>query len=581
MIKKRLPVIIDLPADCEYSIDGGDSWTAVPANTRTEVFEEDSGVTVRSQNEIDFIDGTKNEFNTRLYDYINIRNGKSLKSLDRLFEYAIVDKVRVQNVDAVETLDKTFKNLICDTLFVDDVPLATTAEEMFSGTKANIVSKISLSNKDAIMKSVKGMFEDSKINIVGDVELLSKAVSSSEKMFSNAKIDFFPYVKMNLSTTEDEAGGYEFRQAGMFSSLKTPYLLSGHIYMVPGDETTSAAASSALLGYDNGQSGYGFMENSTAIFSGLTIMYDNENEPVAERLFTGSQNLRAPFSMLVNRSKAFVAEDKLDQAIDGTLIDDKVNNPELMSIDGGYIGVYDWIEDIVILEQSSCKYLIDLDYLNVVGGKALFKPTTSDIAVEAVRLERYDEITETVNVDLSSKKTDWKARAQNGYTVVGISDTEFATSHDDEDYVASFSCDDENKQDIYMSADGLTAYIVSGEQYDQDAAGNQTKNAKISFYDFETGDSLGSEEYTLPSNTSVRGGYKPYSDSNTILLLNSFDPDTGDELNSIVISYKDGVEVTRKELDMKADVLAKYYWEENEFICANTEDGSYVRCFGK
>jgi len=583
MIKKRLPVVVELPVDGEYSVDGGTTWIPLAANTRididsSEMVSDAQDVKVRSANAVTELDPDKVGFRSRIYEYINFKNAKSLTSAHEIFMYTIADRIRLQNIDNVTDISSSFRYAIAESVNVGYAPEATKSDYMFYHANIDAVSQIRLSKPGAFMTNTDWMFYNSNIKILGDVLIEASVVTRAQGMFYGAHIDFFPYIKVITSNSDDGDTG-SYRNSRMFRLLDTPYILDGYIGAAPSPGSTPGEREYSI-GYDYASTTYALFGYTSVRFCGMT--YDIEIPETGQyqtRCWSSSNYLKSPFSVLRMRKYHFIAD--VDDAISGTKIADKVVDYKKLEDDSAYIEVGNWMEEVDTLGTFNSPNVIGAT--SIVVKDAYIEFIKDGLSYTSDKIARYYDTTFS-NITINNYNADMVFGARNGsrifkrgseYTCIKADGTVIGTFTEAAEIVAGET-----------NADGSILYLITATAYDEETNGEQQLTGSIIEYNVNSLTKNSTTNVTLDITSQLVGIYKPYSDSNLQVITREWVDDGTDsgvyvEGDSKVRAEKDGITLKEMSLEAKVNKVFKNYWEDNEFMCVNTETGDIVRCFGK
>jgi hypothetical protein len=582
MIRRRMPVSLKFDKTVEYSKDDGNNWITLDQNTLIEIPEEDlsSGkIMVRSTEDVSELNIDMLEFNKRRFEFINIKNGKSLTTLNEVFQYSIIDKVRINNLINIGDTTRAFKDSTLKTLFIGYMPNVTNLYDMFFRAKINLMSNFIFGNKDSSVLNAGYLFEYADIKLIGDIIFKGKSIHNSKGMFYNSNIDFFPYIDICLE--EGNVDTAEYRHSGLFVGCKSKYILEGNITALNIDSSSNGSYTDQV-GYSNNDVNLGFMSKTDLHFTGLTLnlyIYDDSGDSDKYKYtFTNSSNLKYPFKVLRLQNSPITRD--LSSSLSGTQISSNVTNYERIDDNYGYLEIPYWMPDVIELES----YITQ----NVIGATGILTKDfyleiiKNDISLKAKDIQRFDGTDwDSYNNNYGSS---FIAGSRNGYRLFKIQD-EVKIYNPTGALESTFTVQSANLQMATFSADGLKVYLLKATKYDEQTGGTQQLEASYDVYDSITGTILEQNvQINLEENLEVVGIYKPYDDSNLQIVMRKWDDDGNGnivEINSVIRAFNNGIIKKEISLSDKVNLVSQNYWEDNEFMCINISTGKCIRCFGK
>jgi hypothetical protein len=592
MIKRVMPTVVHLDYNCEYSLDDGQTWTQLPADTRREIdgslLPESKMIKIRSTENVTSIDPVKLGLRARIFESINLKNGKTLTTTKSLFSDVIADHIRAHNLPLVTDAENMFYRGRTKTISVGDLPEALTTKSMFNRVIAKVVSDIKFGKPNEYLDSTAWMFFESKIGILGDIILKGKTISEGQGMFYKADIDMFPFIKLAFSGRDDRGNTGNYRNSRMFYSLKSKYILESELRSIGGDESTTEH-NYLSLGYDNGYEVYGFMHSSDLRFSGMSILLDSHEggEYVAYETFSDSTHLRTPFSMFAkfNGSYGFVSDGRIsaDYALKNTLIDETVGVDAMKQLEShmGFIELPNWFEQAVELDSFVNTNLIGVKSITTLGLNA------------TAHFEEEKKITEDgqrfKDSDAFSVGHETSAMYDNIYgSRSGVRVRKTGTSYEafnaNGETMSTFTDAGSNVFGGNTNQDGTKFYVFEAEQFDEQNASDQQLTGSIRTYRLSDGVLIDTFNVQLEVNQQFVGAWRYGDESNWKVLARAWHTSDGHRMetrNVLTARADTGTILATEQLHVVgANLVTPNYFEEAEFMCINTTTGAVSRCIG-
>jgi hypothetical protein len=593
MVKRVMPTVIHLDYNCEYSLDDGQTWTQLPADTRREIdgslLPESRIVKIRSTENVTSIDPKKLGLRLRLFDSLNLKNGKTLTSTNDLFAYVIADNVRAHNLPLVTDAHTMFYRARTKTISVGELPEILTTKNMFDGVISKVVSDIKFGKPGEYLDSTAWMFYNAKIGILGDVILKGKTISEGEGMFYGADIDMFPYIKLAFSGRKDRLAPRGYRNSRIFNYLRSRYILESEIRSISGDESSSEYEDQ-YIGYDNEYNQNSFMGNSNLRFSGMSIIlnrHKGSSGRSSSKIFTNSSKLRTPFSMFAKLSGdySFISEDRAttDYALSNTLIDETVGVDAMKPLESatGFVEFPNWFEQVVELDSFTNTNLIGVKSITTLGLKATAhfdgkRKSTEDGQrfKDPVAFNSTDEINVTYDNIYGSRSGVRVKRTGTSYEAFNANG----------ELMSTFADTGSNVFGGNTNQDGTKFYVFEAEQFDDQSTDNQTLTGSIRTYRLSDGVLIDTFDVQLEENQQFVGAWRYGDESNWKILVRTWHNEAGDmsETPNILTARSDsGTILATEQLSITgANLVTPNYFEEAEFMCINTATGEMSRCIG-
>jgi hypothetical protein len=587
MVRKYYPVVLKFDYDTEYSIDDGSNWTALAANTEVEI----DGGTITSASGRVMIRATVDEatsinydnlqFRKRIFDHVNIRNGKKLGNLNNIFQYSIMDKVRINNIQALTSFSNAFSYSTIKQVDICEAPSCTNMYSMF--TQADIKELSEIKGRQDTACDYQYMFQHAHIGKSGrlwfagsyDTPVLNKF----REMFYDSEFELMPYFEIYALTYNAgySSSMYYFHKA--FSDLKTKYMLYAKVYTV-GTYGSSHTDYHYSISFGNSIGQSDFIYNSSIRFSGLDIYQKHstslDSRYTSKNLFRNNQYATSFFSRFVknqyayHNSSSITENPKFDMSKITIPIDSSnymiFEDPEWMPLfseldvyegnDSLSDGIFSTVNDRIVKISNGKKY----------------------IAKWADRHDTKLTFGDPVDHNLASDNV-WYSR-DGKYAVQDGSDIKFYDENDNA--LGSVSITPDFAQ---MNTDGSKFYVITGNRYDTSDTNDQDISQTLTVYNTADGSQVSSFNIVNETNSETTGVYCPDNDSKIQLLNTKYVEDTGvmipDE-SKITTCDESGNIALQTVLSTVAFEVFPSFAEEAEFVCVDKTSSpiNVVRCFG-
>ena len=556
MTKKYYPVNLFFEAEVEYSKDNGTTWLTLAANTELEIdpldLPSNGRVKVRSTNVITSLDRTKLGFNSREFESINIKNGKSLTTLENTFYGSFINNLRVANIPNVLTIRQMCRSSYINNLKISESSGVTDMEFAFYSSfiraHSGIIAPSATKSKD-MMSYMKNN------NIMGDILLGSSGVLiDSSNLFKNSKIALFPNLEIKGAMhTGIGSGNY------LFYELNSKYMLHNKI--------------GSLLHRDRF---IGIFSSSKLQFSGAEI-YGSDLQSGFN-----STSLEYPFSKLVKPNNKIDEINAWSTLSKSHLTQEQI---DLLNTNGRPVIVElpDWIPNVKSLEQYDINQKVELcDSIGAVGMYyrmiknnllyiSKYISTIADIQWEKPIANPYP----TSNVDF----------ARNGfYGYIDGADYKIFNESD----VLAQTLGGITPKSVQFNSDASKVIVVTGASIDALTLTDQNVTNVVTVYNVNDASVDRVFNPVTVANEEIIGAYFPNDNSNIQIVRTNWAKAESfhNYLSAISSSIDSHNSITNDMVENvsligSGNIVVNNYGEDNEFGILDVSNGKFTRCFGK
>jgi len=591
MVRKYYPVVLKFDYDTEYSIDDGSNWTALAANTEVEIdggtITSASGrVMVRATvDEATSINYDNLQFRKRIFDHVNIRNGKKLGNLNNIFQYSIMDKVRINNIQALTSFSNTFSHSTIKQVDICEAPMCTDMHSMFE--VANIRELSEVKGKLDTACDYRYMFKNTHIGKSGRLWFSGTANTAYSnkyrELFYNSNFELMPYFELYAMATYDASSSSHLDYIHYaFHAIYTKYALYSKIYSVPAS-TSQYNQCSAITGYDYYTAKTYFLNASQLRFAGFDIFQFGKTNSYSARqskyMMHNNQYATSLYSRFVKNQYDFNGTNNFD---DNPRMDDsKLLNykAKLESSDYVILEDPDWMPIFSELEvYNGHESLADGIFSTVNDRIVKISNGKKYIAKWADRHDNQLTYHDPVDHNLASDNV-WYSR-DGKYAVQDGSDIKFYDENDNA--LGSVSVTPDFAQ---MNADGSKFYAITGDRYNTSDTNDQDISQTLTVYNTADGSQVSSFNIVNETNSETTGVYCPDDNSKIQLLNTKYVEDTGvmkpNESKITTCNENGDIKVETILTELASDIFPSFA-EEAEFVCVNRYylPAKVIRCFG-
>ena len=557
-------VKLKFDADTEYSVDGGNTWTNLPANTEHVVqgseIATSKKVMIRSTAQDITLNKTDLEWDSKEFSTINIKNGEALTDLTNVLrELNIKDTLQLINIPRVTSLQGFCENSTVNNVILGQIP-STCTNLRFIGYRANINYFNGLKVSHEVKKQL--IFYQANVNYLGDIAMKSPALTSSTtdvsgREFCEANIDSMG----NLSLSSENTYNNHVHYNSVCKGLNTSYILSGNIEI-------------------KGSNSYSMnFNNMSTFFTGLNFKFINTESQNNNDTLQYNPNLIYPFRSAYknngNFSMFLYNTPNLTSDIPSQILSDFKSSSTTNKI----IELTKYLPDFIVLHNDVTP---TLQGKVSVGAKGLhyYMYEGTDIVVQTVNKNvqplklmtalKSESINYTSSVVYICRNGTYGVYDGSTVTIFNPNDVQVGTITDDSIVGANFN------------QVGTVLLVAKGGSVDTSSTDDQTISSSVVKYDTITGNSLYTYNLADKINTEIVGVYQPNESSNMHVVYNRYE--VVDGAMTLVESYVDtyfyGALIKTTVLPNIVDYMCNHYAEDNEFNCINRTEGRVIRCFG-
>ncbi len=558
MIRRKLPIELHFDTSTEYSIDNGDTWTVLPADTKVEI-QTDNKVQVRTAENLTNL--SKMDFKIRKYEYVNIKNAKSITDASNMFYNSDVNRIRVSNNDNISNARYMFFGSVCKEISIGDLPNVTDMYAFMHKTFAKKFSGVEIGKSSAEVSTIKHSFSYMHdMKIMGDIKIPNPNIVDQSYIFSYSKIDMFPHIDIVLQTTDNVS--YVYSGIGYLNSAYIPY---GKIKSTGSNDYDFLSNSSSSLS---------FMNSTNVSFSGLDLF--SSGSYLKNYTFYNSSKLHTPFSRLVKfKDKFGVNWDAGCSAMNSDITAQDIIEMETNDAPCN-VEVPNWMPDV--------EELLAIPTTNVAGSESIGCIGNDIVLVSNGTIKRtsdlgYDFI--DYSEDVHGYQSDNVSFARNGN--YAVADGEDIKMINDSGLVLAVITPDDYIS-FKASVDGSLLYVLSGGTINTENGTVENVSNSVDIYNFSTGNKISDITISNNDNQCAIDIYSANSEYNPKILKSTYVVDGSSKTlssSSVESVTVNGVKKKEVILSSIVDYLAPNYYEDNEFVAIDRGTGTTLRCFGK
>ena len=594
-------VTIKFPFGFEYSLDNGNTWTSVEADTDTTItvdsLPSNKKIKIRSNDAAaTTLVGASIDKENVSFEEVNIRNAGTITNMESFLQDSVVDRVFIQRCNAVENLHWVLKASVTNVFLCDPAPNCTNASSMFYFSSFGYVGDLILSSIGSTIDT-RSIFSDSAGDVVSSLSVLGTSPSTTgvANEFRQCNIKAVGSVKLHCIGESDNNNFYQFLYGatiGKFPSMDLKTKMGYHFMYNGGLGIKSGSDYLPTVKIDMIGSGNNyFREALTNASSGSSTTFpvkfaglDITHRVSGSGCMYGTNDTSIPFptkgSLVARANLSGITSCAYTTGPISSILA-KGNNSKRT-----YYEDLDWF--------PVCRYLRTETVTDLVGvkgaGFTLLKPAVYKVDGNNINMhtsERLGHLYET-DVSYSTIKKTYTDVSNIAVSVQGY------TARQEGDDIKVYDINDNLMSTVAgvtfnsanFSWDGLKLYVVTGGVLDRAGSEGQTITNTITVYETTSGNVLNTYNIANDADEYTVGVYQANDDYNLKIVKVKYanDADGNFVFNSTKVdSYNKAVTVVTDTEPVPDDVdfVCQDYIEANEFVLMDTTTGKVIRMVGK